>query len=212
LSSFRRLLLDQCLEQNSFLLKGKVLDLGGKKIGKRGTFVPPLDQVTNWEYLNTDNETKPDYCCTAEDIPLEDASIDIVIMTEMLEYLPDPDKVFFEVYRILSEDGHVLLSTPFLNPLHGDYWADRARYTPVMLKEMTEKAGFTLKYLEPMGSVGSVVYDILRISFGYADERNALRYLGAILPKFLFFFSWMDRKMVSQKKFINTGYFLVLKK
>ena len=66
-------------------MKGRVLDVGGKKIDRRGTFIPPFDQVNSWEYLNSDEKTKPDYCCSAENIPLEDASVDTVIMTEVLE-------------------------------------------------------------------------------------------------------------------------------
>ena len=66
-------------------MRGRVLDIGGRKIGKRGIFSPPLDRVDLWEYLNTDPLTKPDYCCNAEKIPLPDFSVDTVIMTELLE-------------------------------------------------------------------------------------------------------------------------------
>lgn len=193
-------------------MKGIVLDVGGKKIDRRGTFIPPLDQVNSWKYLNPDDKTKPDYCCSAENIPLEDESVDTVIMTEVLEYLTKPEIVISEIYRVLCENGHLIISTPFLNPIHGDYWSDRARYTPVMLKEKLEGTGFKLKSLEPMGSVGSVLYDILRVAFGYADERGKFGICGRILPRMRFFFSWLDRKMGTQRKYINSGYFLVLSK
>ena len=193
-------------------MKGRVLDVGGKKIGRRGDFVPPLDQVESWKHLNTDEKSQPDYFCTAEDIPLKDASIDTVIMTEVLEYLPYPQKVFAEIYRVLADNGHAMVSVPLLNPIHGDNWADRVRYTPVMLKEMVEESGFTVKVLETMGSVGSVIYDILRAACGYADEPGTFRIWGRFLPRTRFFFSWLDGKMESQGKYINTGYFLVLSK
>jgi SAM-dependent methyltransferase len=193
-------------------MKGRVLDVGGKKIGRRGDFVPPLDQVESWKYLNTDEKSQPDYFCTAEDIPLEDASTDTVIMTEVLEYLPYPQKVFAEIYRILTDNGHVILSTPFLNPVHGDHWVDRARYTPVMLKEMIEEAGFKLKSLEPMGSTGAVIFDTLRVSFGYASASGNKLFLNTILRIFRPFFKLIDYLTVGQKKYINTGYFMVLKK
>ena len=193
-------------------MKGRVLDVGGKKIDRRGTFIPPFDQVNSWEYLNSDEKTKPDYCCSAENIPVEDASVDTVIMTEVLEYLTKPENVISEIYRVLRENGYLIISTPFLNPIHGDYWLDRARYTPIMLKEKLEEAGFKLKSLEPMGSVGSVLYDILRVAFGYADERGKFSIWRRILPRTKFLFSWLDRKMVTQREYINSGYFLVLSK
>jgi SAM-dependent methyltransferase len=193
-------------------MKGRVLDVGGKKIGRRGDFVPPLDQVESWKYLNTDEKSQPDYFCTAEDIPLEDASTDTVIMTEVLEYLPYPHNVFEEIHRVLTKNGHVILSTPFLNPVHGDHWVDRARYTPVMLKEMIEEAGFKLKSLEPMGSTGAVIFDTLRVSFGYASASGNKLFLNTILRIFRPFFKLIDYLTVGQKKYINTGYFMVLKK
>jgi len=103
-----------------------VLDLGGKKVGKRGSFMPPIESVKSWEYLNSDASTKPDYCCSADVIPLESGSIDTIIMTEVLEYLPNPKAVFIEMFRVLSRSGHVLFSVPFLHPVHGDSWSDRA--------------------------------------------------------------------------------------
>lgn len=204
--------MDQSLEKNKPLMKGRVLDIGGKKVGRRGAFVPPIKNVERWAYLNPDEKTKPDYCCSAEDIPLKNDSIDTVIMTEVLEYLPKPGKVFNEIYRILCPNGHALISVPFLHPIHGDHWDDRARYTPVMLKEMIEEAGFKLKSLEPMGSTGAVIFDTLRVSFGYASASGNKLFLNTILRIFRPFFKLIDYLTVGQKKYINTGYFMVLKK
>ncbi len=50
--TFTRHYLDQFLMETNFF--GKVLDIGGKKENKRGKFVPPIEKVESWEYLNTD--------------------------------------------------------------------------------------------------------------------------------------------------------------
>jgi len=194
------------------MMKGRVLDVGGKKTNSRGTFTPPLDIVKSWKYLNTDDKTEPDYCCNAEAIPLDDASIDTIIMTEVLEYFPKPRKVFSEIYRILNVNGYVLVSIPFLNPIHGDHWADRSRFTPVMLKQLVTEAGFKLQTLEPMGSVGAVLFDILRVTFGYASKKGEKLFLSKILGLFRPLFKWIDSVTIVQKEFINTGYFLVMSK
>jgi SAM-dependent methyltransferase len=208
-SSFRRNYLDDCLVKYQYLLKGKVLDVGGKKTNRRGKFIPPLHKVKSWEYLNNDKNTEPDYYCDAENIPLEDQSIDTVIITEVLEYIPYPDKVISEVYRVLRKNGHLLISTPLLNPVHGDYWVDRMRYTAVSLKEMSELAGFEVQSIESMGSVGAVIYDILRVAGGYASKRNRRSITGVLLPFFRPLFYLMEKLYPSQKDFINTGYFLI---
>ena len=212
LNSFRRDYLDDFLVKYQYLFKGKVLDLGGKKINRRGKFIPPFDQVDSWKYLNNDKETEPDYCCDVEHIPLGDQCIDTVIMTEVLEYIPHPDKVFNEVYRVLQTNGHLLISTPLLNPVHGDYWADRMRYTAVSLKEMLELAGFEVQSLEPMGSLGAVLFDILRVAWGYANQKKSRSLFSYLLPLFRPFFILLDKLHPLQKEFINTGYFVIAKK
>ena len=212
MNSFRRELLDQCLEKYKPLMTGRVLDVGGKKVGRRGSFVPPLENVESWEYLNSDEATKPDYCCSAEKIPLENESVNTIIMTEMLEYLPEPKKVFSEIYRILSGKGHALVSVPFLNPVHGDHWADRARYTPVMLKEIILPLGLKIKLIEPMGALGAVLFDTVRVSVGLEQRSNKTRSFRNLLKLFRVLGIWLDNKTSEQKTFITTGYFIILNK
>ena len=47
-------------------------------------------------------------------LPLASASIDVVIMFELIEHLVDPDAALAEVRRVLVPGGHLLLSTPNL--------------------------------------------------------------------------------------------------
>ena len=200
------------MEKHKHLMKGRVLDIGGKKTGKRGMFSPPIENVELWEYLNTDQSTNPDYCCDAEEIPLPDQSIDTVIMTELLEYLSEPKKVLSEIYRIAKDSCQVLISAPLLNPIHGDYMADRARYSTVMLRELAEETGFQIIKIETMGSVGAVVYDILRAAFGYTNIAGRYSKWGKLLYKSKGFFFWLDKILDHQKRYINTGYLMIIKK
>lgn len=210
--SFRRLYLDEYLEKYRYLMLGRVLDVGGKRAGRRGTFSPPSMGVDRWEYLNSDEATSPDYLTTAESIPLPDASIDTVVMTELLEYLANPIEVFCELYRVIKPGAYVIISTPFLNPIHGDDWADRARYTPIMLREMVTKTGFKICSIDPMGSVGAVLYDTLRVAFGYACENDGNKFFSRLLRGTAPIFRLIDKKMITQKRYINTGYFVIIKK
>ena len=204
--------MDECLEKYKLLMKGRVLDVGGNRVGKRGSFRPPMEAVQSWEYLNTDESKGPDYCCQAEEIPLPDKSIDTVIMTELMEYLPNPEEVLSEIYRVTKDGCHVLISVPFLNPVHGDHWADRSRFTPVALREMAQEAGFQVDTIEAMGSVGAVIYDVLRVACGYAASDNSYARWNRLLEQGRGFFSWLDKKTGQQKKYINTGYFIVMRK
>jgi len=47
-----------------------------------------------------------------EDLPLPDSSVDVVLMTEVIEHLVDPDRALQRVRRVLNANGHLVLSTP----------------------------------------------------------------------------------------------------
>lgn len=211
----RRKLLDKALEDAAGLMRGKVLDIGGKKNKKRGYFRPPLDRVQSWEYLNCDPDTGPDYCCDAAQVPLEDGTFDTVVMTEVLEYLEKPEVVLSEAYRLLCQNGVCIISVPFLHPVHGDWQLDRHRWTSVKLEEACRNAGFEEILIQPMGSVWAVLHDVLHVSLGYSHPRANQIHIK-IFRKLLHwstpFFWWLDGKAVVLKKYVNTGYFVVLKK
>ena len=146
--TFRRHYLDSVLFNANF--KGSVLDIGGKKNNKRGNFRPPLDKVDSWKYLNNDASTNPDYCCSAEDIPIDSEQFDIVLIAEVLEHLENPSKVLQEAYRITKKSGKIIATMPFLYPIHADPY-DYQRWTPEKIKLEFEKVGFTIEKNCPNG-------------------------------------------------------------
>ena len=58
---------------------------------------------------------------TGHGLPLPPGSVDVVIMTELIEHLVDPDAALAEARRVLVPGGHLLLSTPNLGA-----WFNRA--------------------------------------------------------------------------------------
>ena len=48
--------------------------------------------------------------CSAEEIPLEDESVDVVISTASLDHIPDYRKALGEVRRLLKKDGVLILT------------------------------------------------------------------------------------------------------
>ena len=97
--SFRRKHIDNFLERNNKYIKGDVLDVGGKKINRRGTFNPLTINYNSWKYLNTDPKTKPDFVANANDIPLSNNTINTIIFCETLEYIENPLEVFSEFQK-----------------------------------------------------------------------------------------------------------------
>lgn len=51
---------------------------------------------------------------SVENIPLPKSSVDIVVAEWVLEHLPNPDRVFKEISRVLKPGGHFIFLTPNL--------------------------------------------------------------------------------------------------
>jgi len=206
--SFRRYYLDKYLSGASF--HGKILDIGGKKEQKRGSFRPPMEKVVSWEYLNIDTSTNPDYSCSVEDIPVEDKHFDMIVLTEVLEHLENPPAALKECFRILQDNGTMIATMPFLYPLHADP-CDFQRWLPEKINKEFGDAGFKVCKLIPMGGIIAVLFDILnvyvnskRVNFLFKFIRKLSILLSPLLLK-------LDAKIQLKDK-INTGFYIEAKK
>lgn len=73
--------------------------------------------------------------------PVGDASVDVVLTTETLEHVPEPQVFLAQARRVLRDGGRIVLTVPFSARWHyvpHDYW----RYTPSSLRNLLEAAGF----------------------------------------------------------------------
>ena len=208
--TFRRYYLDRILSATSFY--GKVLDVGGKKENKRGRFRPPKQNVESWEYLNIDISTEPDYCCPADNIPVTNGSFHMVLMTEVLEHLENPQTVLKECHRVLRKHGQLIISIPFLYMIHSDPH-DYLRWTPEGIRKELINVGFEVKQVLPMGSLFAVIYDLLRNSL-HMELKNRVTFIKRLINKLLMpvlarLFLFLDRKSEHMNKWVTTGYYVV---
>lgn len=92
--------------------------------------------------------TSPDVFADGKAIPFVNDSFDTVLLLEVLEHVRDPDGVLREIARVLKPGGQLLLSMPFLYPLH-DAPHDYRRYTEYGLRHSVAAAGLAVKALSP---------------------------------------------------------------
>ena len=107
---------------NAFLqkwaTKERVLDIGSGG-STYSTYFP--NRLT----VDYDSERKPDVVADILDMPFKDGEFNFILCTEVLEHVTDPAQAIAELYRVLSDDGILLLTTRFVYPIHdapNDYW------------------------------------------------------------------------------------------
>lgn len=83
-------------------------------------------------------------------LPFEDASYDIVLSTQVLEHVQDPEKVCSEMARVLKPGGHLFLTTPQSSPIHNEPW-NYFNFTHYGLTLLFEKAGLQVVKKEAQG-------------------------------------------------------------
>lgn len=168
-NSVRRYYVDEFFEKKIHLCKNKdrILDLGGKKINKRGTF--NIDQFGfNVVYANFDLNTSPDICLDAHTLPFISNSYDCVICSELVEHIKHPSALFNEVNRVLKPKGIMLITAPFMYPVHADPF-DYRRFTDHYFNEILSDIGFAEIVTEPQGGYWSVFVDMIR---GWSMEKE----------------------------------------
>ena len=207
--TFRRRLLDQALCATAFT--GKVLDVGGKKDNKRGAFRPPVTTVDSWHYANLDKTSLPDFCCDAENLPIPSSVYDIAVLCEILEHMKSPERGIAEAHRVLKAGGVIILSIPFLFPIHADPY-DFQRWTAPKIKSVLESTGFSGIAVSEMGGPGAVIHDLLFIAFSKIRPQIAKRAAKFLLWTSRWMFAALDVVLASGKSSITTGYFVTARK
>ncbi len=147
--------------------RGRMLDVGVGERPYADLFAPHVSRYVGVEYPPACENLSPgitervhvglgfvDVWCDGHHLPFADASFDTVLSIEVLEHVPDPDRMLAEVRRVLRPGGALLVTVPFAVAQHAlpyDFW----RYTPQGLRAMLEHAGFTVESCSPRGNLAA---------------------------------------------------------
>jgi SAM-dependent methyltransferase len=124
-----------------------VLDIGGRIQPYR-----PLLEGRVAYYLAIDLRPNPlvNVLARAEALPLPDNQIDLIICTQVLEYVSEPNAVMSEMYRVLKPGGYLFLSAPSIFPF--DSVEDRWRFTRGGIVQLLHR----FKHVEVRGEGSSI--------------------------------------------------------
>ena len=93
-----------------------------------------------------------DYQCDLTAIPVPAGSFDLVLCTQVMEHVPDPEAVLAEFNRILRRRGQVWLTAPFSYAEHEAPY-DFQRFTRFAWRRLARRTGFQVR--EITGSRGT---------------------------------------------------------
>ena len=141
--------------------RGKLLDLG---CGKVPLFSAYKDYVTDnicvdWKNTLHKNEYLDAECDLTKVLPFKDGEFDTIILSDVLEHIPQPEHLWSEMSRILSIGGKIIINVPFYYWLH-EHPHDYYRYTEFALRRFVEKSGLRLLQLNVIGGAPEIMADI----------------------------------------------------
>lgn len=208
--TYRRLWLDSCLSAFSDEIHGQVIDLGGKRRNKRGSFLPPEHQADAWWYLNLDPDASPNIFSDVTQTPLPKQSVHYIICTEVLEHLPEPQACVDEIHRLLRNGGVVFVSVPFFYPVHADPY-DFQRFTEDGLRHLFRD--FKSVEVYRMGSYPGTLGLLVELGIAGIVEDSVLKRLTRWAVKWISrWLFWYDLSVFSGRNLswekYTTGYFL----
>lgn len=194
---------------------GNLLDIGcGNK-----PYQEKLSSLIN-SYVGVDiiqsDKNRVDILCLANDIPLYSNSFDTVISTQTIEHIEDHQGLVNEAYRLVKDNGHLIVSGPMYWPLHEEPY-DFFRFTKHGFRYILEKAGFQIIEIKSNGGKWSVAGQALLHAI--LPSIYNIKGLKGILSRLLFrlvgikglntFFSKIDEEINDD---VNTMNYVIIAK
>jgi len=102
----------------------------------------------------------PTWSCDLAAVPVEDGRFDAVVMTQVLEHIPEPATVLAEMHRILKPGGRMIFTAPLWFEEHEKPY-DFYRYTRFGLAHLFAETGFVVEEMHGLeGYMGTVAHQL----------------------------------------------------
>ncbi|TAL50343.1 methyltransferase domain-containing protein [Patescibacteria group bacterium] len=210
-TSYRRKMIDALLRKNLALFHGIVLDIGGRD---RGRFQKPKNQVERWIFADINPTHHPDLLLDVANMhAVQTKSIDVISACELFEHVKRVDAGLRECHRVLKPSGLLIITVPFLYPIHADPY-DYQRWTEDKWRETLEEIGFSIETCIVMGRFFTVVADELKMLI--RSFSKPIRWILAPLIPCFSLLVWLDySSFVAHRprlKNYHGGYFILARK
>ena len=140
--------------------KGRLLDLGCGQVPLYLAYKDFVEDITcvDWDHSFHENIHLDYTCDLTKTLPFANGSFDTIILSDVLEHIPNPDLLWNEIYRILAVNGVIIMNVPFFYMLHERPY-DYFRYTEFMLRRFVEASNLDLVLIDCIGGSLEVLAD-----------------------------------------------------
>ena len=154
--------------------------------------------------IDIDPARKPDIVMDVTNLEFNDNSFDLVIMMEVLEHVKEPKKALSEIYRVLSHNGKLIMSTPFILGIHDEPY-DYYRFTKYGLEYLL--SDFKIEIQETNDFAHTILVLIGRLMKSKL-RRDKLVSLMIFVPLLLVYPMVFIVSKIVTSSHITTGYFV----
>jgi len=154
----------------------------------------------------------------AQALGIREASFDVVLCTEVLEHLPEPQRAIDEMFRVLVPGGQLLLTTRFLFPIH-DEPHDYFRFTKYGLRHLLRRFEI-IELQEETDAVGTLAVLLQRLGMQAETlHRQPLRGIWLVSAQMVRPFSFLitgeygdSRRLHREQGIMTSGYHVACRK
>ena len=173
---------DKWRDEYSKYYKGDLYDLGCGEAPYKEYFLQYCDNYIGVDWTNTLHNSQADIVSDLNTkLDIDDKVADTIISLSVMEHLCEPQIFVQESYRILKDDGVMILGVPWMWEIHEAPY-DYFRYTPYGLKYLFQKAGFQDIHIQPTSGFFTMLfvkinYFSLKFIKGSLIKRKVIRSL-----------------------------------
>ncbi|MFY9462471.1 MAG: class I SAM-dependent methyltransferase [Candidatus Sungiibacteriota bacterium] len=110
-------------------------------------------------------------CDINQSLPFRDASADILVMSNVLEHIAEPNILLAECARVLKPGGVMLGAVPFMINIHQRPY-DFYRYTDINLQYLLKKHGFEKIDVRPVLMLSQLVFAVTSNFFVHLIQKT----------------------------------------
>lgn len=171
-----------------------LLDLGCGLKPFRNIYSKYVDRYIGIDIPSSPHDkSKIDIYATGLTLPFKNSTFDIVLSTEVMEHVSDPKLFLDEIHRVLKPNGHLVLTTPFLDPIHEDPY-DYYRYTIYGLRYLLKESNFYCVSIEPFSEmIGVLISFSIQVQLKFWHGVSGFFNLECSNNPFIFLFVYLPQ-------------------